>query len=131
MMTAMILMLVAGSPASAKCCSVGGGGGGASFDFLGDSSMDISMDSYDEFLRDNVAESSVSTIPVSNANSTSESRMELNLSDLSRIDLQLSVTEDSLTGRGDLTRSNETKTIEAVGRLQANTLWLNVKVIRD
>jgi hypothetical protein len=39
----LALIIASGSPAAARCCSLGGG---ASYDYLGDSSMDIGMSSY-------------------------------------------------------------------------------------
>jgi len=56
----LALIIAAGNPAAARCCSLGAG---ASCDYLGDSSMDIGMSSYDEFLRDNAPNSSVSADP--------------------------------------------------------------------
>jgi hypothetical protein len=125
MMTAAILLLVAGSTAAAKCCSAGGRGG-ASYDFLGDSSMDINMDSYEQFLRDDVAESSVTALQTANAVSDSKNRLELNLSDSSHIDLHLSGAKDSLTGTGNLTGTSATVPVEALGQLLEKALTLNV-----
>ena len=48
----LILIMAAASPAAATCaCS---SGGGASYNFLGDSAMNINMGGYEEFARDNV-----------------------------------------------------------------------------
>jgi hypothetical protein len=117
----MILVLAVGSPAAAKCCSLGGGG--ASYNFLGDSAVDINMDSYDEFVRENVP---ASVVAVPDVKKAATSRMRLNLSDNSRIYLLLTQTEGSIRGQGNVTRGNVTGPVEAVGMLQANKLSLDV-----
>lgn len=116
----MILFIVAGSPAAAKCCSLGGG---ASYNFLGDSAVDINMDSYDEFVRENVP-AGVAAVP--DVKSAATSRLRLNLKDNSRIYLLLSQAEGSISGEGNVTQGNVTEPVEAVGMLQANKLSLDV-----
>ena len=121
----MILVLAVGSPAAAKCCSLGGWG--ASYNFLGDSAVDINMDSYDEFVRENVP---ASVVAVPDVKKAATSRMRLNLSDNSRIYLLLTQTEGSIRGQGNVTRGNVTGPVEAVGMLQANKLSLDVTAFR-
>ena len=118
----LILMLAAASvPAAANCaCSLGGG---ASYNFLGDPAVDVNMDSYDEFVRDNVQTSSVA---VPNVQTALQSRMNLDLSDKSSIDLELSQAEGSLSGQGNMTGDSETEPVEAKGTLQGNTLSLDI-----
>jgi len=120
MILLLIIMLAVGSPAAAKCCSLGGG---ASYNFLGDSAMDISMDSYDEFVRENVPASVVAAPDVKKA---ATSRIRLNLLDNSRIYLLLTQAKGSIRGQGNVTRGNITGPVEAVGMLQANNLSLDV-----
>jgi len=119
----MMLAIAVSTPAAARCCSLGGSG---SYDFLGDSDMSVNMDSYDEFLRDNVAQSTVSVGTTSGAIIAQASIMSLNLSGIGRIDLRLSENETQIEGAGNLTQANETSTIEAAGRLMNNTINLNV-----
>ena len=121
---ALIMLAIAVcTPAAGRCCSLGGCG---SYDFLGDSDMSINMDSYDEFLRDNVRESTVSADATSEAIIGTASMMSLNLSDIDRIDLRLSADGAQIKGAGNLTQANETRPIEAAGRLVKNMLNLNV-----
>jgi len=117
----LILFMVVGSPAAAQCCSLGGGGG--SYNFLGDPAVDISMDSYDEFIRENVPANIVAVPDVKTAET---SRLRLSLLDNSRIYLLLSQAEGSIFGRGNITQGNITGPVEAVGMLQANKLSLDV-----
>jgi hypothetical protein len=123
MIAALTVVLAVGSPAAAKCCSLGGGG---SSNFLGDPAVDISMSSYDEFVRENVARVSASA---SDVKSAATSRMSLNLRDNGSMDLLLFAAEGSLSGRGNITWADETKPVEAVGMLQASQLYLNVTAL--
>ncbi|MCX6672732.1 MAG: hypothetical protein NTY37_03020 [Methanothrix sp.] len=118
--TILILFMVASSPAAAKCCSLGGG---ASYNFLGDSAVDIDMDSYDEFVRENVPAGFVAVPDVKTA---ATSRIRLNLLDNSRIYLLLSQAEGRIFGQGNVTQGNVTGPVEATGTLQANKLSLDV-----
>ena len=113
-------MLAAGSPAAAKCCSLGGG---ASYNFLGDSAVDNSMDDYDEFVSENVPARVVAVPDVKKAGT---SRIRLNLLDNRRIYLLLTQAEGSISGQGNVTQGNVTGPVEAVGMLQANKLSLDV-----
>lgn len=122
----LALIIASGTPAAARCCSLGGG---ASYDYLGDSSMDIGMSSYDEFLRDNAPNSSVSADPSPDQKSANSGMLKLNLSDGASIDLQIESTDVSLTGIGNLTRSNETLPVEAAGTLQERILALNITAL--
>jgi hypothetical protein len=114
----MILLLLAGSPAAAKCCSIGSGG---SYNFLGDPAMDISMDSYDEFVRENAPTSAVPDVKTA-----AVSRLSLNLKNNSSISLLLTHSEGIFSGQGNMTSSNETLPVEAAGSLQADILSLDV-----
>jgi hypothetical protein len=116
----LILFIVAGSPAAAKCCSLGGGG--ASYNFLGDSAVDISMDSYDEFVRENIPAAAA----VPDVKTAATSRLSLNLLDNRSIYLLLSQAEGRISGQGNVTQGNVTGPAEAVGMLQANKLSLDV-----
>jgi hypothetical protein len=98
-------------------------GGGGSYNFLGDPAVDISMDSYDEFIRENAPGSSVAIADVKTA---ATSRIHLNLKDNDSIYLQLIQADGSISGRGNLTQSKETWPVEAVGMLQENRLSLDV-----
>ena len=118
MIAIMILLLLAVSPATAKCCSIGGGG---SYNFLGDPAMDISMDSYDEFVRENTPTPAVPDVKRAPA-----SRLNLNLKNNSSISLLLSHRDGIFSGQGNMTSSNETLPVEAVGSLQADMLSLDV-----
>jgi hypothetical protein len=119
----LALIIAAGTPAPARCCPLGGG---ASYDYLGDSSMDIGMSSYDEFLRDNAPNSSVSADPAPYQKSANSRSMKLNLSDGESIDLQIESTDVSLAGIGNLTRNKEIGPVEAEGILQERILALNI-----
>lgn len=114
-------MLVAGFPAAAKCCSLGGGG--ASYNFLGDSAVDIGMDSYDEFVRKNVPAAAAAVPDVKTA---AKSHLSLNLPDNGRIYLHLSQAEGRISGQGNITQGNVTGSAEAVGMIQENKLSLDV-----
>ncbi|MFZ3148618.1 MAG: hypothetical protein WA137_06210 [Methanothrix sp.] len=116
----LIIVLAVGSPAAARCCSLGGG---ASYNFLGDSAVDISMDSYDEVVRESVSPSIVAVPDVKKA---ATSRMQLNLLDNCSIYLLLTQTEGSIYGQGNETLDNVTEPVEVVGMLQANKLSLDV-----
>jgi len=98
-------------------------GGGGSYNFLGDPAVDISMDSYDEFIRENAP---VSSVAIADVKRTATSRIHLNLKDNDSIYLQLIQADGSISGRGNLTQSKETWPVEAVGMLQENRLSLDV-----
>jgi len=117
----LILMLAVGSPAAAKCCSLGGGG--ASYNFLGDPAVDISMDSFDEFVRENVP---ARVVAVPDVKTAATSQLRLNLLDNRRIYLLISQAEGRISGQGNVTQGNVTGPVDAVGMLQANKLSLDV-----
>jgi hypothetical protein len=123
----LILMLVAGSPAAATCaCSLGGG---ASYNFLGDSAVDINMDGYDEFARENVPASSIAAPGMAvtpDVKTAAQSRMNLNLNDKSSIYLVLSKTQEGIFGDGSMIAANGTEIVKAVGTLVGNELSLDV-----
>ena len=123
----LILMLAAGSHAAATCaCSLGGG---ASYNFLGDSAVDINMDGYDEFARENVPTSSVAATGIAvipDVKTAAQSRLNLNLKDKSSIYLVLSKTQEGFSGDGSMTAANGTETVKAVGTLVGNKLSLDV-----
>jgi hypothetical protein len=123
----LILMLAAGSHAAATCaCSLGGG---ASYNFLGDSAVDINMDGYDEFLRENVPASSIAAPVIAvfpDAKTAAQSRLNLNLNDKSSIYLVLSKTQEGIFGDGSMIAANGTETVKAVGMLAGNKLSLDV-----
>jgi hypothetical protein len=98
MITIMVLLAL-GSPGAAKCCSLGGG---ASYNFLGDPAVDINMDSYDQFARENAPAGLAATADVKTA---ATSRLRLNLDDNSSISLLLSLADGSYLGRGNMTAS--------------------------
>jgi hypothetical protein len=123
MIALLIIVLAVGSPAAAKCCSLGGG---ASYNFLGDSAVDISMDSYDEFARETVP---TNVVAVPDVKKAATSQISLNLLDNSRINLLLTQTEGRIFGQGNVTRGNVTRPVEAEGKLQANKLSLDVTAI--
>ena len=120
-------MLAAGSHAAATCaCSLGGG---ASYNFLGDRAVDVNMEGYDEFARENVPTSSIAvpnSIVVPDVKAVAEGRLSLDLKDRSNIDLALSKTREGISGRGNMTAINGTKPVKAVGALQGNKLSLDV-----
>ena len=122
----LILMLAAGSHAAATCaCSVGG----ASYNFLGDRAVDVNMEGYDEFARENVPTSSIAvpnSVVVPDVKASAESRLSLDLKDKSNIDLALSKTREGMSGRGNMTEINGTEPVVAVGTLQGNKLSLDV-----
>jgi hypothetical protein len=119
----LALIIASGTPAAARCCSLGGG---ASYDYLGDSYMDIGMSSYDEFLRDDAQNSSDSADPAPDRKSANSGILKLNLSNGESIDLQIETTDVSLTGIGNLTRNNESRPVDAAGTLQERILALNI-----
>ncbi len=117
----LILITAAASPAAATCaCS---SGGGASYNFLGDSAMNINMGGYEEFVRDNVP---LSSIAIPDVKTAALSRLSLNLRDKRSIYLILSKIQGNISGEGSMTGFNGTETADAVGTLQGNTLSLNV-----
>jgi hypothetical protein len=128
MMRLIVLILAAiiaaGAPtADAGCCSVGGG---ASYNYLGDSSMDIGMSSYDEFLRENVANSSVSSAPARALKSAGLRMLKLSLSGGEVMDLQIESIDESVRGNGSLTVNNETRAVDVAGTHNESVLALNV-----
>ncbi|MEI6103320.1 MAG: hypothetical protein WCP70_05185 [Methanothrix sp.] len=120
MIALLIIMLAVGSPAAAKCCSLGGG---ASYNFLGDSAVDISMDDYNEFVRETVP---TNVVAVPDVKKAATSRISLNLLNNSRINLLLTQAEGRIFGQGNVTQGNVTRPVEAEGKLQANKLSLDV-----
>lgn len=118
-----IIFLAACSPVAARC-ACGSLAGGASYNYLGDPAIDIGMDSYDEFLRDNAPSASLVVHP--DVKMAAQSRMSLNLNDTTHMDLILSSVSGGFSGRGNKTQANETEKVEAVGSLQGNRLSLNV-----
>lgn len=122
MILLLAVMFAALAPAAGRCCSLGGG---ASYDYLGDSAMSIEMESSDEFLRDNVAQSTLIVEPDWNQKEKETRRLRLNLSDNGSIELLVSAAEGSIAGRGDLTRNNEILALGAEGMLQQSMLRLN------
>lgn len=123
MVLILAAIIAASTPAAdAGCSSLGAG---ASFDYLGDSSMDTSMSSYDEFLRENVANSSVSSAPAPALKSASLRMLNLNLSGGERMDLQIESIDESVRGNGSLTVNNEIRAVEVAGTLKESVLALN------
>jgi hypothetical protein len=122
----LILMLAIGPNVAAKCaCSLGG----ASYNFLGDPSMDVNMEGYDELARDNVQASSIAvqnSVVVPDVKAAAESRLSLNLKGKGNIDLALSKTRESISGQGNMTAINGTVPVKAVGKLEGNKLSLDV-----
>ncbi|MGV8174651.1 MAG: hypothetical protein ACP5OU_03015 [Methanothrix sp.] len=116
------IIAAAAPTADAGCSSLGAG---ASYDYLGDSSMDIGMSSYDEFLRENVANSSVSSAPASALKIASLRMLKLNLSGGGWMDLQIESIEESVRGSGNLTVNNESRAVEVAGTLKESILALN------
>jgi hypothetical protein len=120
-------MLAAGSHAAATCaCSLGGG---ASYNFLGDPAMNVNMEGYDEFMRENVPTSSIAvpnSVVVPDVKAAAESRLSLDLKNKSNIDLALSKTRKGISGQGNMTEINGTEPVKAVGRLMGNKLSLDV-----
>jgi len=94
---------------------------------MGDSAFDINMDSYDEFVRDNIQKSSIGL----SAAKTAESRLGLDLGDQSRIDLILSQVAGELSGIGNVTRANQTEQAKATGSLQGDKLSLEVVTLSN
>ncbi len=138
----MLMLLFAGSPAEARCCSVGGGG--ASYNYLGDSAMNMDMDSYDEFLHEygesekspsaeasaekDIAASSDETDVAASGNDKLR-RLIISLNDSNEntsFDLLLASGEDGLSGEGNMTDSEGTRAVQAEGRQNGGILFLNV-----
>ncbi len=120
MIALLIIVLAFGSPAAAKCCSLGGG---ASYNFLGDSAVDINMDENNEVVRESAL---AGVAAVSDVKKAATSRISLTLSDNSRIDLLLTQADGGIVGKGNLTRENVSGPAEALGIIQANKLSLDV-----
>jgi hypothetical protein len=109
--------------AAAKCCSLGGGG--ASYNYLGDPSMD--MDSFDEFLRGN--DPLPGSVFRSDARTAKESRIKLNLNDGSHVDISLSKKGDQgYTGSGNITKDGSMKPISASANIEKAGLLLKVSL---
>ncbi len=104
-------MLAAGPNAAAKCaCSLGG----ASYNFLGDPTMDVNMDGYDEFARESVPTSSIAALGntvLPDVKMAAQSRLNLNLKDKSSIYLVLSKTQEGFSGDGSMDVANGTETV--------------------
>lgn len=116
---ALMILLLACTPAAAQCsCS---GGGESSYNFLGDPSMDIDMDSYDEFVSSHAREISIKAVETA-----AQGRIILDLSDDGRADLTLLETGGKILGQGNITRFNETQSLEATGSLQGNKLAMDL-----
>ncbi|MCX6668218.1 MAG: hypothetical protein NTV25_00200 [Methanothrix sp.] len=95
---------------------------------MGDSAVDISMDSYDEFVRNNIQKSSVD-LPAAKA--AAQSRLGLDLGDQSHIDLILSQAGGELSGLGNMTWANQTEQVKATGSLRGNKLSLEVATLSN
>ena len=119
-------MLAAGSHAAATCaCSLGG----ASYNFLGDPAVDVNMEGYDDFARENVPTSSIAAPGIAvipDVKMAAQSRLNLNLKDKSSIYLVLSKTQEGFSGDGSMTVANGTETVKAMGTLEGNKLSLDV-----
>jgi hypothetical protein len=123
----LALMLLACSPAAGAKCACSGGSGGASYNFLGDSAVDINMDSYDEFSRSYAPQSSVRTSVQAPAVETAqESKLSLDLADSSHVDLTLKNVLGEYSGDGTITRVNGTEQAKATGKLMGQKLSLNL-----
>jgi hypothetical protein len=122
----LALMLLACSPGAAKCaCS--GGSGGASYNFLGDSAVDINMDSYDEFARSYTPQSSIQTSLQTTAVETAEvSKLSLDLADSSHVDIALKNVQGEYSGDGSITRADGAEQVTATGKLAGQKLSLNL-----
>lgn len=114
-----MVLLAAGSPAAAKCCSLGG----ASYDFLSDPAMEISMNDYDQFLSDDYPSQDGAVSDVKEANA---SRIYLNLSDNSSIFLLIAQDDGRVTGKGNITSGSVTGPVDAVGQIKAGKLSLEI-----
>ena len=88
--------------------------------------MDIGMNSYDQFVSE---ESSVSVAAAADVKEAATSQIRLNLSNNSSIYLLLTLAEGSILGKGNVTSGNVTGPAEAVGRLIANKLSLDVTAL--
>jgi len=116
----LLYALAAGSAGAASCCSPGSG---CSYNFLGDSEVNIDMQGHDEFLRESLVSSSVS---VQNLPAGSKSRMSLDLNDTRSIYLILSRTASNLTGEGSMRGFNGTETLLAEGTVRGNAISLDI-----
>jgi len=117
----LILLLAACSLAGAKCpCA---SGGGASYNFLGDPTMSMGMDSFDEFARSNVPQSSVGLAPVETA---AQSRLTLDLQEKSHVEIMLTREKGELIGQGNMTQANRTEQVGATATLQGSRLAMEM-----
>lgn len=114
-------MLLACSPAAAKCaCS-------ASYNFLGDSAVDINMDSYDEFTGNSAPQGSVqSYVQTPTPETAQESELSLDLADQSHVDLMMEKGDGEYSGQGNITRINGTEQAKATGKFTGQKLSLNL-----
>lgn len=120
-----VLMLLAISPAASKCaCSAGG----ESYNFLGDSAVDINMDSYDEFVRDNAAVDTSVRPPIqaTPAETAEESRLSLDLADSSHVDLAMKKIRGEYSGEGNIIQANGTEQVSASASLTGQKLSLRL-----
>lgn len=87
--------------------------------------MDMDMDGYDEFVRENAKASTIS-VPDPAVLGAAESRVLLGLDDSSQVDLLLKRADRDFAGQGNITTSNETSSVRATGSLQGERLSLDV-----
>ncbi|VVB69949.1 Uncharacterised protein [uncultured archaeon] len=116
---AIILLLAAGSLASAGCACSGGG-----YNFLIDPAVDISMDRYDVPVQEYVPASPANKVP--DVQTAEKSRMNLDLKDESHIDLILTRTTEGYTGQGNITWENESERAVAMASLYGSKLSIDM-----
>jgi hypothetical protein len=99
------------------------------YNFLGDPAVDVNMEGYDEFARENVPTSSIAAAGITvipDVKMAAQSRLNLDLKDKSSIYLVLSKTQEGFSGDGSMTAANGTETVKAMGTLNGNKLSLDV-----
>jgi hypothetical protein len=112
-----VFLLVASAFATLPCMGGGCGGscsvsGGSSYNFMGDSAFNIGMSSFDEFVRDNVGQTSLSTITLS-ADDPSSANSSLNqTSNASLADVEVM---PGINSSGNTTSDNGTFKLGASG----------------
>ena len=88
-----LFLVVASAFTTYPCMGVGCGAscavsGGSSYNFMGDPAFNIGMSSFDEFFRDNLGQTSLSTIPLSTNNPSSANSSLNQTSNLSQAEVE-------------------------------------------
>jgi hypothetical protein len=125
----IILFLVVVSAFSSLPCAEGGcsgscavsSGGSSSYNFMGDPAFNIGMSSFDEFVRDNIDQTSLSTKSLSEDHPNTNTSLNQTSNNASQTSLRVLPVIDNLE---NTTSDNRTVKLGATGMLEASVSTL-------